>query len=148
MNLAGQTLPIGEAPLLASVGMPDPALRLILGGLLVITAAAKLRNPIASRAALAETFGVVVPAMAPLILVTVVAVELALGFAVAFDLDGGAYAAAALMAVFALIMIGAIMRGRAGEPCGCFGARSRIGWPGVGRNLLLAAAYIALALHT
>src|SRR6478672_8324611 len=124
--------------------MPDPALRLILGALLVGTAAAKLRNPAASRAALGETFGVTVPAMRPVIWGTVVLAELALGIGVAVGASGAAYAAAALMAVFALVMIGAIMRGHAGEPCGCFGAESRVGWPAVGRNVVLAAAYAAL----
>lgn len=124
--------------------MPDPALRLILGALLVGTAAAKLRSPAASRAALGDTFGITVPAMQPVIWASVVTVELGLGVAVALGVDGAAYCAAALMALFAALMIGAILRGHAGEPCGCFGAESRVGWPAVGRNLVLAAAYATL----
>ncbi|CAN5497848.1 hypothetical protein BH10ACT11_BH10ACT11_01550 [soil metagenome] len=124
--------------------MPDPALRLILGALLIATALAKLRSPSASRDALGETFGVTVPAMRPVIWATVVAAELALGIGVAAGVGGAAYLAAALMAVFAAVMVGAILRGKAGEPCGCFGAESRIGWPAVFRNLGLAAAFAAL----
>ncbi len=124
--------------------MPDPALRLILGALLVATAAAKFRSPTASRAALGETFGVTVPAMRPVIWASVIAVELALGLGVALNVDGAPYAAAALMVVFAAVMVGAILRGKAGEPCGCFGAESRVGWPAVLRNLVLAAAFAAL----
>ena len=36
------------------------------------------------------------------------------------------------------------MRGRAGAPCACFGARSTVGWPAVARNVVLAAAFAAL----
>ena len=124
--------------------MPDPALRLLLGALLVATAVAKLRSPAASRAALGETFGVTVPAMRPVIWASVIAVELALGVGVALDVDGAAYAAAALMVVFAAVMVGAILRGKAGEPCGCFVAESRVGWPAVLRNLVLAAVFASL----
>jgi hypothetical protein len=41
-------------------------------------------------------------------------------------------------------MAGAIMRGLAGAPCACFGARSTVRWAGVVRNLALAAAFAAL----
>ena len=43
------------------------------------------------------------------------------------------------MATFAATMVGAILRGRAGAPCACFGARSTVGWGAVARNLVLAA---------
>jgi hypothetical protein len=66
-----------------------------------------------------------------------------LAVALAFDVDA-ALAAAALMAAFALAQVAAIARGRAGAPCGCFGGRARIGWPGVARTSLLALAFAAL----
>jgi hypothetical protein len=56
----------------------------------------------------------------------------------------GAYLAAALMATFAATMVGAILRGRAGAPCACFGARSTVGWTSVARNLALAVAFAVL----
>jgi hypothetical protein len=124
--------------------MSDPALRLILGALLVVTAAAKLRSPAVSRAALGETFGVTVPAMQPVIWASVIAVELVLGAGVIAGSTQAAYGAAALMAVFAALMIGAILRGKAGEPCGCFGAESRVGWAAVARNVALGIAFGAL----
>ncbi len=37
----------------------------------------------------------------------------------------------------------ALLRGRAGAPCGCFGAKSRVGVGAVLRNALLAAAFAA-----
>jgi hypothetical protein len=43
-------------------------------------------------------------------------------------------------------MAAAILRGRAGAPCACFGARSTIGWGAVGRNAALAAGFTALPL--
>ncbi len=58
--------------------------------------------------------------------------------------DGAAYAAAALMAMFALLLAGALMRGRAGAPCACFGARSRVTPFAVLRNLILAAGFAVL----
>jgi hypothetical protein len=57
-----------------------------------------------------------------------------------------AWLAAALMALFAATMVGAILRGRAGAPCACFGARSTVGWAAVARNAVFAAAFVALPL--
>jgi hypothetical protein len=48
------------------------------------------------------------------------------------------------MAMFAATLVGAIMRGRAGAPCACFGTRSTVGWGAVIRNVVLAAAFAAL----
>ena len=48
------------------------------------------------------------------------------------------------MLLFAALEAGAIMRGRAGAPCACFGPRSRISWLGVLRNLGLAAGFAAI----
>lgn len=119
--------------------------RVILGGLLAGAALAKLASPASSRAALA-TFGVS-HAQAQLVLwASVVATELALAVGVIAGVDAAMLGAAGLMAVFAALMVGAIMRGHAGSPCACFGARSTVGWPQVGRNLALAAAFAAAPL--
>ena len=56
-------------------------------------------------------------------------------------LDAAAYAAAALMALFATLTVAALLRGRAGTPCACFGPRSKVSWLGVARNLVLAVAF-------
>jgi methylamine utilization protein MauE len=45
------------------------------------------------------------------------------------------------MALFAALTVGALLRGRAGAPCACFGPRSRVSWLGVLRNAGLAAAF-------
>jgi hypothetical protein len=72
-------------------------------------------------------------------------VEAAVGIAVAAGLRGATVAAAAFLAAFALWQVREIARGRAGAPCGCFGARSRIGWVGVFRAAVLSAAFASLS---
>ena len=117
--------------------------RVILGGVLAGAALAKLASPGTSRAALA-TFGVAHPQPQLVVWASVVATELGLAAGVIAGLDAAMVAAAALMAMFAALMVGAILRGQAGSPCACFGARSVVGWPQVVRNLALAGAFAAL----
>src|SRR5438034_973959 len=62
----------------------------------------------------------------------------------AFDLPGAAAAGAALFGAFTLALVAAIARGKGGSPCGCFGTRSRIGWPAVARSALLSAAFVVV----
>jgi hypothetical protein len=121
----------------------EVAARLILGALLAGAALAKLASPGSSRAALA-TFGVSHPGAQLGVWASVVATELVLAAGVFAGLDAAMVCAAALMATFAALMVGAILRGQAGAPCACFGARSTVGWPQVARNLALAAAFAAL----
>jgi hypothetical protein len=118
---------------------------LILGGVLAGAALAKLAAPRSSRAALA-TFGVDDGRVQAVFWAALIATELALAAGVIAGSDGAAWLAAALMATFAATMVSAIMRGRAGAPCACFGARSTVGWRGVARNLVLAGAFAALPL--
>ncbi|HEY3207114.1 MAG TPA: MauE/DoxX family redox-associated membrane protein, partial [Gaiellaceae bacterium] len=73
-----------------------------------------------------------------------VASEVVLAAGVALGSDAAAYAAAGLLAVFAAALVLAIRRGAAGEPCGCFAARSTVGWRAVVRNLGLSAALLVL----
>src|SRR5687767_6941030 len=56
------------------------------------------------------------------------------------------WAAAGLFAVFAAAQAAALMHGRAGAPCACFGARGRVSQVSVGRAALLAAAFALLPL--
>jgi methylamine utilization protein MauE len=108
---------------------------------LLVGAALKLRSPGASRAALA-TFDV--PAeLRTGVWAWLICVETGLGLGVAARLDGAAYAAAALCGLFGAMLAVALLRGRAGAPCGCFGARSRVSVTAVVRNLLLAGAFAA-----
>jgi hypothetical protein len=120
--------------------MLETILRVALGVVLAGAALAKLASPRASIAALGS-FGFGDAPLRPLAWATLIAVELALAVAVALGSDAAAYAAAGLMAMFAALTIGALLRGRAGAPCACFGPRSTVSWLGVLRNLGLAAAF-------
>lgn len=119
--------------------------RLVLAGVLAGAALAKLANPSAGREAFAG-FGFESTAARAVGFWSLIAIELGLAAGVAVGSTEAAILGAALMAMFALVMAGAIARGKAGQPCGCFGARSRIGWAGVVRNLALAAGFVCVAV--
>lgn len=111
--------------------------------MLAAAGALKLASPRSSRAALA-TFGVTGARSSWAAWVAVVAAELGLAVGVAAGLDAAAYAAAALLGVFALALALALARGRAGAPCACFGSRSSVSAVAVVRTLALAAAFAAV----
>jgi Methylamine utilisation protein MauE len=117
--------------------------RLLLAGVIAGAAVAKLASPDSSRAALA-TFGLRSLSVQRLAWGSLIAAELGIAAAVAAGIEGAAYAASALMLMLALVLIGAILQGRAGAPCACFGSRGKIGWGAVARNLALAAGFAAL----
>lgn len=114
-------------------------LALLLGG----AALAKLLSPRTSEAALA-TFGFAAGPLRRGAWVALIVTELALAAGVALGSDAAALGAAALMAMFAAIMGTALMRGKAGAPCACFGARSTISPLSLLRNLALAAGFAAI----
>ncbi len=143
------------------------AVRLALAAVLLGAAAAKLRRPAESRDALRGLLGASPAepsarggaasstdpspsargrAAAWWPLGAVVAAEVLLAAGVAAGFDVAALAAAAFLLAGALLLARAVRAGRAGAPCGCFGARSRIGRPAVARAALLAAAFAALPL--
>ena len=111
-----------------------------LGVVLASAALAKLASPRASIGAL-DSFGFGEGPLRPIAWAALIAVELALAVGVALGSDAAAYAAAALMVLFAALTVGALLRGRAGSPCACFGPRSKVSWLGVARNLVLATAF-------
>jgi hypothetical protein len=118
---------------------------LLLGAVLLAAAASKLLGGASGRNAL-RSYGVGRASARALLWGTLIAVEAGLGGTVAAGLSGASEGAAALLAVFAVALVIAIARGRAGSPCGCFGARSPIGWGAVARTTVLAAAFAALPL--
>jgi hypothetical protein len=119
--------------------------RLTLGGALAAASVAKLASPQSSRSAL-SSFGIGGPAAQWVTWAILIAAELGLAAGVFAGVAVAELGAAALMVAFAAAMVAAIIRGRAGAPCACFGARSTVGWRGVARNLLLAAAFAVLPL--
>jgi Methylamine utilisation protein MauE len=120
-------------------------LRLAFAAALVVSAVAKLAAPDSSAAAL-RTFGIEGEGRRRAVWGTLVGVELLLAAGVAAGIDAAAYAAAALLAGFALALLAALRAGRVGAPCACFGSRSKVGWSGVVRNLGLATGFAALPL--
>jgi methylamine utilization protein MauE len=120
-------------------------LRVGLGIVLAGAALAKLASPRASIAAMAS-FGFEGGPLRPVAWAGLIAVELGLGVAVALGSDPAAYLACGLMLLFAALTAGAILRGRAGAPCACFGPRSKVSWLGVLRNLALAAGFALILL--
>jgi hypothetical protein len=116
----------------------------LAGGLVLICAAGlKLAGGANARAALA-TYGIrrwAGPAW-----VALIAVEGGLGIGIAAGGDAAATAGALLMAGATAMQVGAIAAGRTGAPCGCFGARGKVGRGSAGRAALLAAGLAILPL--
>lgn len=117
--------------------------RIVLALVLAGSAAMKLASPRSSRAALA-TFEVEGERTRWIGWGLLIVTELGLAVGVAAGSDQAAFLAAGLLAMFAGALVSAIMRGRAGAPCACFGSRSTVGWGAVLRNLGLAACFAAL----
>ena len=117
-------------------------LALLLGAVLVGSALLKLADGPRTRAALG-TYGIAGRAAMPA-WAGVIAAELVLGVAVAAGVEAAAWGAAALCGVFALAQAAALVSGRGGAPCACFGARGRVGRSSLARVSVLAAAFAVL----
>jgi hypothetical protein len=122
--------------------MASVVLSLLLAVVLLASAVLKLAGGARARAALG-TYGLHGRAAAALWAALIVA-ETVLAVGVAAGVEAAAWAAAALMAAFTLAQAVALLSGRAGAPCGCFGAGGRIGRASIGRSALLAGALAIL----
>lgn len=120
-------------------------LRWSLAAVLVGAAVAKLVSGSAGRAAF-RSYGVESARLRAGLWAGVSALELALAAAVAARVPGAAEAGAGVFALFALVLVSAIVRGRAGRPCACFGGGSKIGRPAVARAALLAVGFAVVPL--
>jgi hypothetical protein len=118
--------------------MPSLALRIVASAVLACSALLKLAAPARASSALA-TFGLTGSRTRWAAWGVAIAVELGLAAGVLAGSDGASYAGACLLAALAAALAVALARGRAGQPCGCFGAASRVSRGAVLRNLLLAA---------
>jgi hypothetical protein len=125
--------------------MPQLLLRIALAAVLMSSAALKARRPRESVAGL-ESFGFSGGSAAWAAWAGLIVLEVVLAAGVVAGSEAAALAASAALLFFSALLVGAILRGRAGAPCACFGAQSRIGWSGVARNLLLAAAFAVVPL--
>jgi len=117
--------------------------RLLLGLILAGSAVLKLASPASSRAALG-TFDIEGERLRWVAWALLVVVELGLAADVIAGNEAAAWLAAGFLTLFAAVLVGAILRGRAGAPCACFGSRSTVGWGSVARNLVLAGCFAAL----
>jgi len=125
--------------------MVSVVLCLVLGLALVVGAVLKAAGGPAARAALA-TYGIRSPRVALGVWAGLIGVEAVLGVGVAAGLAWAAQAGAVLMAGACAVQVGAILAGRSGAPCACFGARGRVGSASAGRAAVLAAALALVPL--
>ena len=117
---------------------------LVVGAVLLAAAALKAADRSGSVVALS---GYGVPGrLAGPAWVALVAAEAGLAAGIGAGLDGAAYAAGALLAVFMTVQLVALAGGGAGAPCGCFGGRGRLSRASAARTGLLGAACAALPL--
>jgi Methylamine utilisation protein MauE len=117
--------------------------RIALAGVLAVAVVAKVRDPRAAAAAMA-TYGFRTPPSRWGALALIVAIESGLAAGVALGADDASYAAAGLMLLLAATQLSAVLAGRSGAPCACFGAGSTVGPLSIARNLVLAVAFTAL----
>ncbi len=118
-------------------------LRVCVAAALAAAALAKLVGGDESRAAL-RSWGLVRAETRRAAWIALVVVEASLAVLVAAAVPGAAEAVAATFLVFAAAHSVQLARGRAGSPCGCFGARSRFGLGALARTAALAAAALAV----
>ena len=118
---------------------------LALGFVLAGSALLKLADGPGTRAAL-STYGIRGEATARAVWGGLIVVELALAVGVIVGVEAAAWAGAALFAAFAVAQAVALVSGRAGAPCACFGARGRIGQASLARAGALAVAFAVLPL--
>lgn len=118
---------------------------LVLGLVLIGAAGLKVVGGSAARGALG-TYGIRSPLVARALWGGLVVAETGLGVGVGAGLEWAARAAALLMAGACAVQAGAIVAGRSGAPCGCFGARGRVGRASAGRAAALAAALALVPL--
>ncbi len=93
---------------------------------LAAAAAAKARRPQESAAALA-TYGIVWSRVQRATLWLLVAGEACVALALAAGISWGRAAAAGLFVAFTCATAAALVAGREGRPCACFGASARLG---------------------
>ena len=109
------------------------------------SAALKARRSGRSAAAL-QTYGIGGRALQGVALGALLCTELALAIALALQARWAPAAVSALFVSFAAATGAALLAGRRGRPCACFGSDSRLGWSSPLRALALGALAGALAL--
>ena len=116
--------------------------RIILAAVLVVAAALKVRAPTETASSF-SSYDVPQTLRLPTA-VGVAVVELVVAVGLLVGAPFAPLVGSALFAVFALATTRALLRGKRGAPCGCFGGRSRIGWPAVARDVTFAVTLAAV----
>jgi hypothetical protein len=129
-------------PLVLTVTVEDAA-GVALACVLAGAAALKLARPAASMSAL-RTFGVEGRTAQACVLAGVIALELALAVGLVLGWAPATWIAAATMFAFAALLGQALASGRRGQPCACFGARSRVSPLAVIRDVGLGLSLLAV----
>jgi hypothetical protein len=117
-----------------------------LATVLLVAAMLKLRGGARSAEALA-TYGIGGARTRARALGAVVLAEIAVAAALIAGVAWAADAATALFAAFALVTAIALLAGRGGRPCACFGAGSRLSAASPAQSLLAAALAFVVARH-
>lgn len=114
---------------------------------LILVAAAGSKAWRAGAAALAlSTYGLRNVRLQHMALWLLIALELGLAAAVVARAVWAAATTAALFALFTVATLAALLRGRHGRPCACFGSRSRLSWWTPSRSAGLGVAAVAVML--
>lgn len=114
------------------------ALSILLALILWVSAGSKAWRVGQAAEALA-TYGISRARLQLSIIWALIAVEFCLAVALVAEAPGAAEATAGLFMVFAALTSAALLAGRRGQPCACFGSASRLSWTTPLRALLLAA---------
>ncbi len=122
------------------------AVQTLLAIVLLAAAVLKLRERTRSADALA-TYGIDGPRVRLAALGLIVVAELAIAVALFAGLAWAADAACALFVAFGLVSAAALLGGRAGRPCACFGVGSRLNSSTPVQALLAAGLAFALGRH-
>lgn len=117
--------------------------RIFVVAVLLLAAGGKLIDLRAAASGMA-TFGFPTPASRLGAALLITTCEIALAVGVVLGSDTAVYLAAGLMAMLGLTLGSALMQGKAGAPCGCFGPGSRVSIWAVARNLALAVAFASV----
>jgi hypothetical protein len=116
-----------------------------LGGFLVVVAALKVWRSKQAATALV-TYGISDARLQRVGVSSLVCSELALAGGLAAGASWAAGAIAGLFLLFAAATLAALLAGRKGRPCACFGSASRLGWSSPARASALAIVAGVLAL--
>ena len=123
--------------------MLSVALSLALALVLLVSAGMKLAAGPAGRATLA-TYGIRGEPLASVAWAALGAIEAGLAVCLITGAEAAAWATAALFTAFCIAQGVVLLQGRGGAPCGCFGAKGRVGRASLGRAALLAVAAAVL----